>query len=78
MAETGSVRQAALAGGLAGVVAALATAVLIAAVAARVVPKVMPRMMQRMMSDGGGSEAMRACMERCGCIPPSGDSAGES
>ena len=63
-----------VAGMLGGVVAVVVTGVLMACLVGCLGPRVMPRLMKRMIRDGG-SDAMRACMERCGRRPASSDDA---
>jgi TRAP-type C4-dicarboxylate transport system permease large subunit len=55
-----------VAGAAGGAVAVLAMAVLAAVLMRRLGPRMMPRMMER-MKGSCDSEAMRACMEKCGC-----------
>lgn len=56
--------------GIAGGIAAVALLALLAAwLMPKLMPRVMPKMMARMMEGGEMPEAMRACMEKCGCGP---------
>jgi hypothetical protein len=63
-------RRSVAAGAVGGFVAFAMLAILAALLMRRFMPAMMPRMMKRMMADGG-SEEMRACMEKCGCGKPS-------
>ncbi len=65
MKQSGS--RSFVAGLAGGVVAVGVVAVLAAWLMPKIMPRVMPRMMARMMEGGEMPEAMRACMERCGC-----------
>ncbi len=77
MKGSNPVLRATIAGGIAGAVTAASLAVLSAALLMRLASRHLPSMMERMMSgEGGCSEQMRACMERCGCRP-GGKEAGE-
>ncbi len=70
MKGSNPVLRATIAGGIAGAVAAASLAVLSAALLMRLASRHFPAMMARMMSgEGGCSQQMRACMERCGCGP---------
>ena len=57
-----------IAGMLGGAAAVVVTGVLAVWLLGRLGPRMMPRLMRRMMCDGN-PDAMRACMERCGCGP---------
>jgi hypothetical protein len=57
-----SMKRSVVAGAIGGIVAVAVIAILGALLLRRVGP--------RMMSEGGCSEAMRACMEKCGCGRP--------
>jgi len=65
--SNGSVKRSVAAGAIGGIVAVAVIAILGTLLLRRVGPRMMPRMMERMMSEGGCSEEMRACMEKCGC-----------
>lgn len=52
---------------LAGFVGGTLAVVVLAAIAVRLMPRLMPKMMERMMADGNCPDAMRKCMDRCGC-----------
>ena len=54
---------------LAGFLGGLLAIGVLAAVAFKLMPQMMPRMMERMMAEGDCPEAMRECMEKCGCGP---------
>ena len=54
-----SMKRSVVAGAIGGIVAVAVIAILGALLLRRVGP--------RMMSEGGCSEEMRACMEKCGC-----------
>ena len=62
-----SMKRSVAAGAIGGIVAVAVAAILAAVLLRRIGPRLMPRMMKRMMSEGGCSEQMRACMEKCGC-----------
>jgi hypothetical protein len=68
--SNGSIKRSVLAGAIGGIVAVAVVAILAAILFRRIGPSLMPRMMKRMMSEGGCSEEMRACMEKCGCGRP--------
>lgn len=57
-----SMKRSVVAGAIGGIVAVAVIAILGALLLRRVGP--------RMMSEGGCSEEMRACMEKCGCGRP--------
>ena len=66
-----SMKRSVVAGAIGGIVAVAVIAILGALLLRRVGP--------RMMSEGGCSEEMRACMEKCGCgRPENADGAGRS
>jgi hypothetical protein len=62
-------RRSVVAGAMGGVFAFAVLAVVAAVLMRRLMPAMMPRMMKRMMADGGCSDEMRACMEKCGRLP---------
>ena len=77
MAKEGPVVRATATGAVAGAAAAVTVALLLVVLARRLAPKLMPTMMRRMMAEGGCSEQMRACMERCGCLRSGEGTAGK-
>ena len=64
--KQGSAGRSFVAGASGGAVAVLAMAILAVVLMRRIGPRVMPLMMER-MKGCCDSEAMRACMEKCGC-----------
>jgi hypothetical protein len=61
------------AGCLGGIVGVALVAILAAMLFRRMGPRMMPRIMSRMMRDCECSPEMKACMEKCGCVPAAED-----